>query len=47
MDGCDDLALFVVSDHGHVDVKAHDDLADVFRDAGLRVIAHPRIYRHT
>ncbi len=40
----DDLALFVVSDHGHVDVKAHDDLADLFRDAGLRVIAHPLIY---
>ena len=40
----DDLALFVVSDHGHVDVKAHDDLADLFRDAGLRVLAHPRIY---
>ncbi|MDZ7629829.1 MAG: alkaline phosphatase family protein [Gemmatimonadaceae bacterium] len=39
-----DLALFVVSDHGHVDVKAHDDLADLFRDAGLRVLAHPKIF---
>ena len=40
----DELALFVVSDHGHVDVAAHDDLADLFRDAGLRVLAHPRIF---
>ena len=40
----DELALFVVSDHGHVDVKAHDDLADLFRDAGLRVLAHPKIF---
>jgi hypothetical protein len=40
----DDLALFVVSDHGHVDVAAHDDLADVFRDRGLRVLAHPKIF---
>ena len=39
-----DLALFVVSDHGHVDVAAHDDLADLFRDAGLRVLAHPKIF---
>ncbi len=40
----DQLALFVVSDHGHVDVQAHDDLADLFRDAGLRVLAHPKIF---
>ena len=40
-----ELALFVVSDHGHVDVKAHDDLADLFRDeVGLRVLAHPKIF---
>ena len=40
-----ELALFVVSDHGHVDVKAHDDLADLFRDeAGLRVLAHPKVF---
>ena len=40
-----ELALFVVSDHGHVDVKAHDDLADLFRDAlGMRVLAHPKIF---
>ncbi len=40
----DELALFVVSDHGHVDVKGHDDLADLFRDSGLRVLAHPKIF---
>ena len=39
-----ELALFVVSDHGHIDVHAHDDLADLFRERGLRVLAHPRIF---
>ncbi|MBC7841405.1 MAG: alkaline phosphatase family protein [Gemmatimonadaceae bacterium] len=40
-----ELALFVVSDHGHVDVRGHDDLADLFRDeVGLRVLAHPKIF---
>ena len=40
-----ELALFVVSDHGHVDVQAHDDLADLFRDElGLRVLAHPKVF---
>jgi hypothetical protein len=40
----DELALFVVSDHGHVDVTGHDDLADLFRDTGLRVLAHPKVF---
>ncbi len=41
----DELALFVVSDHGHVDVHAHDDLADLFRDElGMRVLAHPKVF---
>ncbi len=41
----DDLALFVVSDHGHVNVQAHDDLADLFRDElQLRVLTHPKIF---
>ena len=41
----DELALFVVSDHGHVDVQGHDDLADLFRDeVGLRVLAHPKVF---
>jgi hypothetical protein len=39
-----ELALFVVSDHGHVDVSGHDDLADLFREAGLSVLAHPKIF---
>lgn len=39
-----ELALFVVSDHGHADVHGHDDLADLFRARGLRVLAHPKIY---
>ena len=39
-----DLALFVVSDHGHVGVTAHDDLADLFRAEGKRVLAHPKIF---
>lgn len=40
-----ELALFVVSDHGHASVNAHDDLADLFRDdVGLRVLAHPKIF---
>lgn len=40
----DALAIFVVSDHGHVPVTGHDDLADVVRDLGHRVLAHPRIF---
>lgn len=39
----DALALYVVSDHGHVPVVAHDDLADVVRDLGYRVLAHPKV----
>ena len=39
-----ELAIFVVSDHGHIDVHAHDDLADLFRERGLRVLAHPKIF---
>ncbi len=37
-------ALWVVSDHGHSPVQRHDDLADVIRAAGLRVIGHPWVY---
>lgn len=33
--------LWVVSDHGHSVVHRHDDLADVIRAAGHRVIGHP------
>lgn len=37
----DDTQLWVVSDHGHSPVKAHDDLAQLFRSFGLSVVAHP------
>jgi hypothetical protein len=33
--------LWVVSDHGHSPVRAHDDLADAFRAMGHRTVAHP------
>lgn len=36
-----DTHLWIVSDHGHAPVRAHDDLADVFRAMGHRTIAHP------
>ena len=35
------MQLWVVSDHGHSPVTAHDDLADLLRSWGLRTIAHP------
>ena len=33
--------LWIVSDHGHSRVRAHDDLAALVRAAGHRVLAHP------
>ncbi len=33
--------VFVVSDHGHSPVRAHDDLADWLRGRGVRTAAHP------
>jgi hypothetical protein len=33
--------LWVVSDHGHAPVAHHDDLAELLRGAGHRVIGHP------
>lgn len=39
--------LWIVSDHGHSPVLHHDDLADVIRALGVRVVAHPRVFtRH-
>ena len=35
------LCVWVVSDHGHAPVTDHDELADVVRATGERVIAHP------
>ncbi len=36
-----DTHLWIVSDHGHSSVRAHDDLADWFRARGHRTVAHP------
>ncbi|AHG87597.1 type I phosphodiesterase/nucleotide pyrophosphatase [Gemmatirosa kalamazoonensis] len=33
--------LWIVSDHGHSPVRAHDDLAGAFRALGHRTMAHP------
>jgi hypothetical protein len=33
--------VFVVSDHGHSPVRAHDDLAAWLRGRGVRTVAHP------
>ena len=41
----DDTHLWVVSDHGHSPVTAHDDLAAEIEGAGHRVVAHPWVYR--
>jgi arylsulfatase A-like enzyme len=40
-----DTHLWVVSDHGHSPVRAHDDLAAVLRGWGHRIVAHPWVYR--
>jgi hypothetical protein len=36
-----DTHLWIVSDHGHSSVRAHDDLAALARASGHRVLAHP------
>ncbi len=36
-----DTHLWVVSDHGHSDVRVHEDLAGTVAKAGLRTVAHP------
>lgn len=41
----EDTHLWVVSDHGHSPVSAHDDLAAAIEEAGQRVVAHPWVYR--
>jgi arylsulfatase A-like enzyme len=40
----DDMHLWVVSDHGHSPVRAHEDLAGLIASWKLGVIAHPWIY---
>jgi hypothetical protein len=39
-----DTLLCVVSDHGHVNVSHHDDLADLLRERGHTVLAHPKVF---
>jgi hypothetical protein len=39
-----ETALWIVSDHGHSPVTAHDDVADLMRALGHRTIAHPWVY---
>lgn len=36
-----DMHLWIVSDHGHSPVRAHDDLTDWFRARGHRTVTHP------
>jgi len=38
------MHLWVVSDHGHSRVCAHEDLADLLRAWGHRTLAHPWVY---
>ncbi len=40
-----DLQIWVVSDHGHSPVTNHDDLAGWLASRGVRVRAHPWVYR--
>ncbi|MEW5915232.1 MAG: alkaline phosphatase family protein [Gemmatimonadota bacterium] len=35
------MHLWIVSDHGHSPVGAHDDIASLLRSLGWRVLAHP------
>jgi arylsulfatase A-like enzyme len=39
-----DTQLWIVSDHGHSAVRAHDDLAELTRASGHRVLAHPWLF---
>jgi hypothetical protein len=39
----DTAHLWVVSDHGHAPIAAHDDLGDACRALGWRVLAHPTV----
>jgi Type I phosphodiesterase / nucleotide pyrophosphatase len=39
-----DMSLWVVSDHGHSRVTAHEDLAGLVARAGHRTMAHPWVY---
>jgi hypothetical protein len=40
-----DTLLWITSDHGHSEVRDHEDLAVVVEEAGFRVRAHPWVFR--
>ena len=40
----DTMSLWIVSDHGHSSVRAHEDLAGLVKSWGLGVIAHPWVF---
>lgn len=40
-----DTHLWVVSDHGHTDIREHEDLASLVHSWGYSVIAHPWVFR--
>jgi hypothetical protein len=40
----DDTSLWIVSDHGHSRVTAHENLAGIVAKAGHRTMAHPWVY---
>lgn len=44
LDYWDDMHVWVVSDHGHSPVRAHDDLAEGVAGLGYRVMAHPWVF---
>lgn len=39
-----DMSLWVVSDHGHSRVTAHEDLVKIVQQAGYRTISHPWVF---
>ncbi len=43
--GIDDTLILLVSDHGASRVNHHLDLADWFRERGVRTLAHPELWR--
>jgi arylsulfatase A-like enzyme len=40
----DDTSMWIVSDHGHSDVREHEDLVNVVERLGHRVMAHPWVF---
>lgn len=40
----DDMALWIVSDHGHSPVSKHEDLVKVVQAEGFRTISHPWVF---